>query len=71
LIFVFNIIYSLFKGEKASDNPWESNTLEWQTSSPPPIENFTSEPEVTGSPYGGYVDSKISHAKFKKVTGGK
>jgi len=71
LIFVVNIIYSLFKGEKASDNPWESNTLEWQTSSPPPIENFTSEPEVTGSPYGGYVDSKISHAKFKKVTGGK
>jgi cytochrome c oxidase subunit 1 len=31
LLFVFNFFYSIFKGTKASQNPWESNTLEWTT----------------------------------------
>ncbi len=31
LIFVFNFIYSIFWGKKASANPWKSNTLEWTT----------------------------------------
>ena len=31
LLFVFNFFYSIFKGTKASENPWESNTLEWTT----------------------------------------
>ncbi len=31
LVFVFNFFYSIFKGTKASENPWESNTLEWTT----------------------------------------
>ena len=31
LIFVFNFIYSIFKGRKATANPWRSNTLEWTT----------------------------------------
>ena len=31
LIFLFNFIYSMFKGEEASLNPWKSNTLEWTT----------------------------------------
>lgn len=29
LIFLFNFFYSIFKGEKAPENPWNSNTLEW------------------------------------------
>ncbi|MFI5218039.1 MAG: cbb3-type cytochrome c oxidase subunit I [Bacteroidia bacterium] len=29
LIFAFNFFYSLFKGKKATQNPWGSNTLEW------------------------------------------
>ncbi len=29
LIFVFNFFYSLYRGRKATQNPWNSNTLEW------------------------------------------
>jgi len=28
-IFLFNFFYSMFKGKKAVQNPWESNTMEW------------------------------------------
>jgi cytochrome c oxidase subunit 1 len=28
-------------GAEASDNPWDGQTLEWATSSPPPAHNFT------------------------------
>lgn len=27
--FLFNFFYSIFKGEKATQNPWQANTLEW------------------------------------------
>ncbi len=30
-IFIFNFVYSIFKGKKATSNPWRSNTLEWTT----------------------------------------
>ena len=36
LIFLVNIVWSLFKGEKASSNPWGATTLEWQTPDTPP-----------------------------------
>lgn len=51
LLFFYNIISSLKHGEPAGDNPWHASgkwlTFEWQTSSPPPKENFTKEPIVT------------------------
>ena len=28
-IFLYNFFYSLFRGQKAPQNPWKSNTLEW------------------------------------------
>jgi cytochrome c oxidase subunit 1 len=31
IIFLFNFFYSMFRGEKAPQNPWNSNTLEWTT----------------------------------------
>ncbi len=37
LIFVFNMIWSLFRGEKADGNPWGGTTLEWQTPQTPPV----------------------------------
>src|SRR5271156_3639564 len=40
LIFLFNLIWSRFRGEIASENPWEATSLEWSTSSPPPFDNF-------------------------------
>src|SRR5216684_4434443 len=33
-IFVVNLFWSMFRGPKASDNPWESTTLEWTTATP-------------------------------------
>jgi cytochrome c oxidase subunit 1 len=51
LIFAFNFIYSLFKGKKATDNPWKSNTLEWTVASPPPHGNFAEMPVVYRGPY--------------------
>jgi cytochrome c oxidase subunit 1 len=29
IIFIFNFFYSMFRGEKAPQNPWNSNSLEW------------------------------------------
>jgi cytochrome c oxidase subunit 1 len=39
-IFVINLFWSMFKGPKACDNPWEATTLEWTTATPPPHDNF-------------------------------
>jgi len=39
-IFLFNAIWSRFKGPKAPNNPWGATTLEWDTTSPPPFDNF-------------------------------
>ena len=49
--FLANFLWSLFAGEKASDNPWEANTLEWSAPSPPPHGNFAALPQVYRGPY--------------------
>ena len=36
LIFIYNVIVSLKKGEPAGPNPWKATTLEWQTPDTPP-----------------------------------
>ena len=46
LLLIWNIIYSLKKGEKAAANPWEAATLEWSIPSPPHHYNFPVLPEV-------------------------
>lgn len=52
LIFYFNLVWSVFKGKKAGDNPWEATTLEWTTASPPPHDNFAGVlPTVYRGPY--------------------
>jgi cytochrome c oxidase subunit 1 len=51
VIFVVNFFYSLFFGKKAGQNPWHANSLEWQTSSPPPHGNFVHPPTVYRGPY--------------------
>ncbi|MCI0418570.1 MAG: cbb3-type cytochrome c oxidase subunit I [Acidobacteria bacterium] len=51
-IFLLNFFWSLFKGKKASDNPWEATTLEWTIPSPPPHDNFAGRiPVVHHGPY--------------------
>src|SRR5207249_8352872 len=39
VVFLYNIITSWARGERAPSNPWRSLTLGWQASSPPPILN--------------------------------
>jgi len=46
LIFLINLVVSWRSGEVAGDDPWEGNTLEWATSSPPPPYNFDRVPPV-------------------------
>ena len=52
LVFLFNFFYSAIRGQKAIQNPWRGNTLEWTT----PVEhvhgNWPGEiPEVHRWPY--------------------
>jgi len=46
LVFIWNIIVSLRRGQPAGDNPWQAWTLEWATTSPPPVHNFDRLPPV-------------------------
>jgi cytochrome c oxidase subunit 1 len=52
VVFYFNFFWSMFKGKKATDNPWEATTLEWTTATPPPHDNFAGHiPTVYRGPY--------------------
>ncbi len=51
ILFVVNFIMSWFKGEKAAENPWDANGLEWTVPSPPPHGNFAKVPTVYRGPY--------------------
>ena len=57
------LIHSLFYGKKAPRNPWGGATLEWECSSPPPHDNFSSAPTV-GDPY------DFSKIEYDPKTGG-
>lgn len=50
-IFIFNLFWSIRRGRKVGDNPWDSTTLEWQTPTPPPHGNFTRPIKVYRGPY--------------------
>src|SRR5690606_16444561 len=44
LVFLFNLVWSLFRGREAGGNPWRATTLEWQTpTTPPPHGNWGKE----------------------------
>jgi cytochrome c oxidase subunit 1/cytochrome c oxidase subunit I+III len=46
LLFIWNIVVSIRKGEPAGNNPWQAWTLEWATSSPPAPHNFEQVPPI-------------------------
>jgi cytochrome c oxidase subunit 1 len=44
--FLINVVATFINGEPAGDDPWEGNTLEWATTSPPPPYNFDRLPPI-------------------------
>jgi len=50
------LLWSLFWGGRAGDNPWNATGLEWRTSSPPPPRNFLSPPRVDVGPYDYHLE---------------
>jgi hypothetical protein len=48
LTFAGNVVHALRRGPLAGDDPWEGETLEWTTASPPPAYNFATPPVVHG-----------------------
>lgn len=61
------LLWSLKYGKKAPSNPWRATGLEWQTSSPPPKNNFLTPPIVAYKPYiysaesGDFVPQGVQH----------
>ena len=51
LIPLVYFIWSMRYGPAAGPNPWGAKGLEWQTSSPPPTENFEQAPTVSEEAY--------------------
>src|SRR5215469_5274762 len=49
--FIYNVIYTLVRGERAVANEWGAQTLEWTVPTPVPLENFEELPVVTSLPY--------------------
>ena len=45
------LLYSLWFGRKAPDNPWDAKGLEWMTTSPPPLHNVLKPPVVDFEAY--------------------
>jgi len=76
LIFLYNLIHSRFKGEPATDNPWQATSLEWSTpTTPPPHNNFGDKlPEVFHDPYQygveGTAGDYVMQTSPEKITTG-
>ncbi|HZL32024.1 MAG TPA: cytochrome c oxidase subunit I [Pseudolabrys sp.] len=51
LLPLFYLTWSLRYGKPAGRNPWDATGLEWQTTSPPPKENFDRQLVVSAAPY--------------------
>ncbi len=51
IFFAVNFIWSMAKGKKAEQNPWQANTLEWSAPTPVPHGNFPVTPTVYRGPY--------------------
>jgi cytochrome c oxidase subunit 1 len=71
---IFYMLYVLYKGltkgKPCGNNPWDGTTLEWQISSPPPLENFKYIPYIDFQPY-EYEKGKPVHDLTNYIKGGK
>jgi cytochrome c oxidase subunit I len=64
-IILYNLAVSWKGGKVAGANPWRALTLEWATSSPPPVTNFVGDPIPFHDPYG--YGSKESQAYLDEI----
>jgi cytochrome c oxidase subunit I len=60
LLPMFYFAWSLKYGKVAGNNPWGAKGLEWETTSPPPLENFNFAPVQTEEAY-AYADEGDAH----------
>ncbi len=51
LVMAIYLFYGIFKGPRASANPWGALSLEWSVPSPPHSINFENTPTITHGPY--------------------
>src|SRR5207248_5465209 len=65
---ILNVAATFINGERVGDDPWEANTLEWATTSPPPPYNFDRLPEVHSER--PLFDLRHRHRRDHEVTAG-
>jgi cytochrome c oxidase subunit 1/cytochrome c oxidase subunit I+III len=59
---LWNLIWSWRRGQPAPPNPWDADTLEWSTTSPPPEWNFEKVP-VIGSRHPLWDEGGLTYAE--------
>lgn len=69
LVLIANVWVSLRRGRPAGDNPWDAWTLEWATTSPPPVRNFDRLPPVRSRrPLYDAAQDRIKESAWQPVT---
>jgi cytochrome c oxidase subunit I+III len=70
LLIVVNLAVSLRRGEQAPNDPFEGDTLEWSTTSPPPPYNYPVIPTVTSAyPMWDKDDRELDNKRLERGEG--
>ena len=67
LIPLIYLVWSMRYGPRAESNPWGAKGLEWETSSPPPKENFEQPPVVTEEAYNYAMESESDVSRLNRA----